>query len=188
MYFMKNVFKQFIVFLIVCALFLSLYFFKENIQLISSIIVNTLGFIGILIVSFFLDIIFFQPISPSIFLITSIISEELHWFLVFLCVSIGSFLGSLVDYSLGKTLGHSVLTKISSEKRFNEIEKLFQKYSHYAIIIGTFSPIPYSLICWFSGIFEVKFKKFVIFALLSRTSVFLILSLLTKFGLIGTIF
>lgn len=186
---MSNKFyKKIIVIFLILTLILLSYLYKETIQEMFSTIISLLGLSGVFIVSFFLDVLFFQPISPAIFLITMIYSNEIYWFHIFLAVSLGSLMGSIIDYSLGKRYGHYIFSFFISEEKTNKVKLLFNKYANYAIVIGAFTPVPYSLICWSSGMSKIPFRIFFIYAMISRTTLFLLLSVITHFGILNLSF
>jgi membrane protein YqaA with SNARE-associated domain len=54
------------------------------------------------------------------------------------------------------------------KNHLNKGKKLFDRYGIWAVIVGAFSPIPYSSICWTAGIYNMKFKPFIITSLLTR--------------------
>lgn len=166
-------------------IFFIVYTFKGYILDFLSLVVNYLGLTGIFIVVFLLDIIFFQPISPSVFLVLVLLSEQFNWYIVLVVVSISSLCGSVIDFYLGKYYGERAFGVFLSKKRLITIENLFLKYSHYAILIGAFTPIPYALVCWFAGTSKMPFRKFIILAPIARTALFSMYCLLVNYGLLS---
>lgn len=185
---MKRYVKQLLIIFVVLFLIVIGVLNKTLIQNFLIEVVNYLGLYGIFFLAFLLDICFFQPISPAIFLILIVVSDQFHWFTVFLVITFGSLSGSVVDYILGKYYGEKVLNVFISKEKIQKVEQLFQKYSHYAILFGAFTPIPYNLVCWCSGMSKIPFLKFISFAFVSRTCLFLILSILSYYGLLSFLF
>ena len=169
---------------LVIIFFIVIYFHRDFISNFLIQIVNFLGFTGIFIIAFLLDVIFFQPISPSVFLVLILLSEQYNWVTVFMIISAGSLTGSLLDYTLGRYYGEKIFGIFLSQNKLKDVEKLFKKYSHYGILVGAFTPIPYALVCWFAGMSNVSFKKFIILAPIARTTLFLSYSLLINYGIL----
>ncbi|MFP4402577.1 MAG: YqaA family protein [Candidatus Nanoarchaeia archaeon] len=182
---MSRLYKKILIIFFVIFLIVLSYLHRDLIQEVFATIITFLGLSGVFIVSFFLDIIFFQPISPAIFLVSMIYSGEAYWFFIFLAVSFGSLLGSVVDYMLGRKYGHYIFNFFISDEKTQRVKTLFNKYANYTIMIGAFTPVPYSLICWSSGMSKIPFKIFITYAIIARSALFLLLSLLTHYGLLN---
>lgn len=165
-------------------LFLLIYLYKDIILDFLILIVGFLGTSGIFIISLLLDVIFFQPISPSVFLVLVLLTEQYNWYWILFLVSFGSLCGSIFDYFMGKYYGEKIFGIFLSKKRLEKVEELFKKYSHYAILIGAFTPVPYALICWFAGTSDVSFKKFILLAPIARTTLFFSYCMLVQYGLL----
>ena len=136
-------------------------------------IVADYGYLGIFIVSFTESII--QPVPPDPF-ITGGTAFGLVPVNAALTATIGSVLGGLVGYLLGKYLGEPVLKKFISEKHYEKGEILFRKYGIWAVIIAAITPIPFKVVCWMAGIFEMPILGFLIAAFVGRLPRFLFMA------------
>ncbi len=136
-------------------------------------IVADYGYIGIFIVSFTESII--QPVPPDPF-ITGGTAFGLVPLNAALVATIGSVLGGLVGYFLGKFLGEPVLKKFISEKHYEKGEILFRKYGIWAVIVAAITPIPFKVVCWMAGIFEMPVLGFLIAAFVGRLPRFLFMA------------
>ncbi|NPA54101.1 MAG: DedA family protein [Aquificae bacterium] len=136
-------------------------------------IVADYGYLGIFIVSFTESII--QPVPPDPF-ITGGTAFGLVPLKAALVATIGSVLGGLVGYFLGKFLGEPVLKKFISEKHYEKGEILFRKYGIWAVIVAAITPIPFKVVCWMAGIFEMPVLGFSIAAFVGRLPRFLFMA------------
>ncbi len=131
------------------------------------------GYLGIFVVSFTESII--QPVPPDPF-ITGGTAFGLSPINAALTATAGSVLGGLVGYFLGKFLGESFLKKYISDKHYEKGEILFRKYGILAVIIAAITPIPFKVICWMAGIFEMPVLGFLIAAFIGRLPRFLFMA------------
>ena len=136
------------------------------------------GYLGIFVIAFTESII--QPIPPDPF-ITGGTAFGLNILYAAVIAALGSVLGGIVGYFLGKILGEPVAQKLLGEKYYNKGEILFRKYGIWAVIIAGITPIPFKVVCWLSGIFEMPLGGFVLAAIVGRFPRFLIMALLGQY-------
>ena len=137
---------------------------------IAEYLVMNYGYIGIFIISF--TEAFIQPIPPDIFIIGASFFG-LNPILSAIVATIGSTLGGLFGYFLGKRLGHPIFIKLFGERYLYKGEEFFNKYGVYGVIIAGISPLPYKVIAWLSGIFEMHKLLFAIGTIIGRLPRFL---------------
>lgn len=124
------------------------------------------GTIGLFIVSF-LESSFF-PIPPDVFLLPIAIANPSNaWFLA-LVVTVGSVLGAILGWWIGKKLGRPILLKFISEEKIQKVEGYFQKYGSMAILVAGFTPIPYKVFTIFSGVTNMKIRVLVFWSIIGR--------------------
>ncbi len=136
-------------------------------------VVADYGYLGIFIISFTESII--QPVPPDPF-ITGGTAFGLVPLYAALIAAFGSVLGGLVGYFLGKFLGEPIVKKFVSEKHYEKGEILFRKYGIWAVIIAGITPIPFKVICWMAGIFEMPVLGFLLAAFIGRFPRFLFMA------------
>jgi membrane protein YqaA with SNARE-associated domain len=136
------------------------------------------GYVGIFLISFTESII--QPVPPDPF-ITGATAFGLNPLISAFVAAIASVLGGSVGYFLGKFLGEPIAKKLIKEKYYKEGEKLFNKYGIYAVLVGALTPVPYKVICWMAGIFEMNFLKFLLASFVGRFPRFFAVALLGQF-------
>ena len=140
---------------------------------------KALGAWGVLIIST-LDASFFGvPMDP---LVAGFVYANPHkaW-LYCLAASIGSVVGSLIPYALGRAGGELFLLKRIDQARLERIRKRFEKREFLAIMIPAMlpPPTPFKLLVFSAGVFEMKISHFMLANLCGRLLRFGILSALT---------
>jgi membrane protein YqaA with SNARE-associated domain len=91
----------------------------------------------------------------------------------------GSILGAPIGFLLGKWLGKPLMHKVLPAKWTDAATDLFVKKGDVAVLIGSFTPIPFKFFTILSGVFGYSLTKLMLFAILGRG---------LKFYLIGILF
>jgi len=136
------------------------------------------GYLGIFLISFTESVI--QPVPPDPF-ITGATAFGLNSLLAAFVAAVASVLGGSVGYAIGRFLGEPVVKKFIKEEHYIKGHKLFEKYGIWAVLAGALTPIPYKVICWMAGIFEMNFFKFLLVSFLGRFPRFFAVALLGQF-------
>lgn len=150
----------------------------ETLKSFAEEIVADYGYMGIFLVAFTESII--QPVPPDPF-ITGGTAFGLNVITAAIIAAIGSVLGGIVGYFLGKFLGEPFVKKFVKEKHYEKGELLFRKYGIWAVIIAGITPIPFKVICWLAGIFEMPLGGFILGAFLGRFPRFLAMAFLGQY-------
>ena len=87
--------------------------------------------------------------------------------------TVGSLIGAVIGYYLGRYLGRRVAERLFG-KHLKGVEKWFDKYGPWAVLIAAFTPIPFKVFTWVSGILELDMKRFLIAAAIGRLGQFAI--------------
>lgn len=156
-------------FMAIIAVIVTLLFSKFESTIITY--VQTWGLISILVISFISDLLV-QPIGPDIPIVAGLI-VGLNPVFVFVMAATGSFLASLISFSVGRAVEDSGIKNPYYDKYFDKFWKFFKKHGKLTLTIAAVTPIPYVPFCWFSGMFKMKIIDFVIFGILPRTLRFL---------------
>ena len=137
------------------------------------------------ILSFLESIIF--PLPTDIFLIPFILAKKKNYWYLALMTTIFSVLGGCCSYLVGLLLWEQVNFFFleyyqSIGTKLNSFISQFKEYGIALIVIGGFSPFPFKVTCFASGIMSLNFAVFVIFSFISRgLRFFLVCYLLYKF-------
>ncbi|MGC5324173.1 YqaA family protein [Brevibacillus sp. SYSU BS000544] len=92
---------------------------------------------------------------------------------------IGSVLGAPAGYLLGKWLGKPLMHKVLPQKWADLAAEQFAKNGDAAVLIGSFTPIPFKVFTILTGVFGYSFWKLMLYAVLGRG---------LKFYLVGVLF
>jgi len=110
----------------------------------------------------------FFPIPPDVILIPlAIIEPSLALYYAAVC-TIGSVLGAILGYQIGRKGGRPLVDKFVSKKRVKRIENMFKKHGAMAILLSAFSPIPYKVFTISSGIMKYDIKKLLGLSVIGR--------------------
>ena len=137
--------------------------------------VQNYGYLGIFIISFSESI--FQPIPPDPF-IAGGSALGLDPLTASMVATAGSVLGGLIAHTLGKFLGEPVAKKLLGEDRYIKGEIFMNRFGLWAVLLGALTPIPYKVICWLAGIFEMRRDLFLIASVIGRFPRFIAVALL----------
>ena len=140
---------------------------------------QALGAWGVLIISSLDASLFGIPMDP---LVAGFVYANPHkaW-LYCLAAAIGSVVGSMVPYALGRAGGELFLLKRIDQARLERIRDRFEKREFLAIMIPAMlpPPTPFKLLVFSAGVFEMRVRQFVLAILCGRLLRFGILAGLT---------
>jgi membrane protein YqaA with SNARE-associated domain len=140
---------------------------------------KTLGAWGVFIIAILDSAAFGVPMDP---LVAGYVYSNPHkaW-LYCLAGAIGSALGSIVPFLLGRAGGELFLLKRIDEARLKRIRDRFEKQEFLALMIPAMlpPPTPFKLLVFSAGVFEMKFPAFLLAIISGRLLRFGILSVLT---------
>ena len=140
------------------------------IELAKGIIMNH-GYTGIFALTTAEQFIF--PVPADIF-ITMGTSMGLSFKKILWIISVSAVLGSLIGYYLGKYLGHPIVQWLLGKKRLEQGEKFIKKWGVWGVIIAGLTPIPFKIVTWTAGIFEMPLRKYIPAIIIGRIPRYLI--------------
>jgi len=91
---------------------------------------------------------------------------------------IGCLLGTPIGYLLGKLLGQKVLQKFLRPSWVESAKGLFQKNGEAAILIGSFTPIPFKVFTILSGCLNYPLWRLMAYAAIGRAAKFYVIGFL----------
>ena len=176
----NNIVKKAIVLIAFFIIFFLLLFafLRPQMQSIALWVTQNLGYLGIFLYALFVDM-FIVPLTVDVIFPFSSNFNVIP-FLLFL--SIGSSIGGLGGWMIGRLLGHLSFIKKITSGFTTDGEQLLKKYGGWAVVIAGLTPIPFSTVCWMSGMVRVPFSH-VVLATLSRFPRMIIYYLAVQGGL-----
>ncbi|WP_255668368.1 YqaA family protein [Brevibacillus daliensis] len=97
---------------------------------------------------------------------------------------IGCLLGSPIGYWIGKVAGRSFLSKILKKSWVDSATEMFNRHGEAAILLGSFTPIPFKIFTIISGSTNYPLWKMMGYAAIGRAAKFYVVGIL--FYLFGT--
>jgi membrane protein YqaA with SNARE-associated domain len=140
---------------------------------------KTLGAWGVFIISILDAAAFGVPMDP---LVAGYVYSNPHKAWLY-CVAgaLGSAIGSIVPFMLGRAGGELFLLKRINKARLERIRDRFEKQEFLALMVPAMlpPPTPFKLLVFSAGVFEMKFISFLLAIISGRLLRFGILSVLT---------
>jgi len=91
---------------------------------------------------------------------------------------IACLLGTPFGYLIGKTVGNSILTKLLKKNWIESASTLFQNKGEMAILVGSFTPIPFKVFTILSGSFHYPLWRLMLYASIGRAAKFYVVGIL----------
>lgn len=85
---------------------------------------------------------------------------------------VGCLIGTPIGYLIGKTSGTLVLSKFLKERSLKTANELFKRHGDIAILIGSFTPIPFKIFTILSGSMKFPLWKLLSYAAIGRAAKF----------------
>jgi len=125
------------------------------------------------------------PVPMDAILALYIWNDRHHFWLYCLLAAVGSAIGGLLPYGLGRAGGELFLLKRVNRERFEKIRARFERQEFLAVMIPSMlpPPAPWKVFIFASGVFEMRVAPFMAAVVCGRMLRWLILSVLViKFG------
>ena len=149
------------------------------VEYIANLIISmiyTLGYFGLLILMAMESMIFPVPSEVVMPLAGFLVAEnKFTLYGVFITSSLGSLLGSVISYYIGKYGGRPLIEKygkyfLLSHHHLELTEKFFAKKGDKTILISRFIPVVRHLISIPAGIAEMNIKKFMLYTFIGAAT------------------
>ena len=127
-------------------------------------ILTAYGLLGMFAISFAEAVIF--PV-PTAFFIAPMAAFGIDPFIITIVATIASVMGAFVGYGLGRYLGLPVANRLFG-KYMPRVQKYFDRWGAWAVFIAAFTPVPFKVFTWASGIFRVDLRKFALACVAGR--------------------
>lgn len=104
-----------------------------------------------------------------------------HFYLYVLMASIGSAIGGLAPYFIGRAGGEIFLLKRIDRAKYERLRDRFEKQEFLALVIPSMMPppTPWKMFVFAAGVFEMRVVNFMLAVLIGRLIRFSVVSLLT---------
>jgi membrane protein YqaA with SNARE-associated domain len=120
------------------------------------------------------------PVPMDAILAVYVWNDKSHFWLYCLMAAVGSAIGGLLPYGLGRAGGELFLLKRVDRARFERMRTRFEKQEFLAMMIPSMlpPPTPWKAFVFAAGVFEMKVVPFMLAVFTGRMVRWLLLSLL----------
>lgn len=120
------------------------------------------------------------PVPMDLILAGFIWADKPHFWLYTLMAALGSAIGGLLPYWLGRAGGELFLLKRINRERFEQMRNRFERQEFLAVMIPSMlpPPTPWKVFIFGAGVFEMKVVPFMLAVTVGRIVRWLVLSLL----------
>jgi len=120
------------------------------------------------------------PVPMDAILAVYVWNDKSHFWLYCLLASVGSAIGGLLPYGLGRAGGELFLLKRINRERFEKMRARFERQEFLAMMIPSMlpPPTPWKAFVFAAGVFEMRVLPFVMAVFAGRMVRWLALSLL----------
>jgi membrane protein YqaA with SNARE-associated domain len=120
------------------------------------------------------------PVPMDLILATYVWADKGHFWLYCLMGAVGSAIGGLVPYGLGRAGGELFLLKRVNREHYERMRARFEKQEFLAMMIPSMlpPPTPWKAFVFAAGVFEMRIVPFVAAVFCGRMVRWLVLSLL----------
>ena len=120
------------------------------------------------------------PVPMDAFLAFSVWNDKGHFWLYCLLAAVGSAIGGLFPYGLGRAGGELFLLKRVNRERFDRMRVRFERQEFLAMMIPSMlpPPTPWKAFVFAAGVFEMPVWTFLLSVFCGRMVRWLVLSLL----------
>ena len=120
------------------------------------------------------------PVPMDAILALYVWNDKGHFWLYCLMAAVGSAIGGLLPYGLGRAGGELFLLKRVDRARFEGLRDRFQRQEFLAVMIPSMlpPPTPWKIFIFASGVFEMRVVNFLLAVVAGRMVRWLVLSLL----------
>jgi membrane protein YqaA with SNARE-associated domain len=120
------------------------------------------------------------PVPMDAFLAYSVWNDKGRFWLYVLAAALGSAIGGLVPYGLGRAGGELFLLKHVNRDRYERMRTRFERQEFLAMVIPSMMPppTPWKAFAFAAGVFEMRVLPFMLAVFCGRMVRWLVLSLL----------
>jgi membrane protein YqaA with SNARE-associated domain len=120
------------------------------------------------------------PVPMDVILAGYVWSDKSRFWAYCLMASLGSALGGLVPYAVGRAGGELFLVRRFNRQRFEQMRQRFERQEFLAVLVPSMlpPPTPWKAFIFAAGVFEMRVAPFLLAVFVGRMIRWLILSLL----------
>lgn len=90
--------------------------------------------------------------------------------------AVSGILGYMIGLFLWDTVGPFIVKHLISESFFNRLVSQYNTYQHWAVILGSFLPVPFKAVALSAGFCQIAVVPFIAFVVVARAARFFIIA------------
>lgn len=126
---------------------------REPLEQLANWVVHTFGLLGVFVAVIATDAFTF-PVPPDTYLFIAVASDAAVVPLLAVCC-FASILAGNMAYQIGPYLRRIRFVSERLERFRPKGERLFLRYGAWTVAIAALTPVPFSVTCWFAGIYQM---------------------------------
>jgi membrane protein YqaA with SNARE-associated domain len=139
------------------------YFARAELDALGRTFVQHFGVAGMFLGTFLADAFSF-PIPPQFYMLTAISAGQSQ-LAAMVAICAASMIAGCVGYRLAGRLARVRLLARRIEASRVKFDRLLERYGYWAIILGSITPIPFSVLCYLSGLYRIPARYFAVLIL-----------------------
>ncbi|MFZ5895186.1 MAG: YqaA family protein [Myxococcota bacterium] len=137
--------------------------FREPLERLGRAFVERAGYPGMAFGTFIADGFHF-PIPPQFYMLLAVTSG-VSQAAALGAITLGSLLGGFAGYKFSGRLARVQTVAKRLERSRASADRLFGRYGYMAAVLATFLPVPYSVLCYLSGLNGLPLRVFLVLSL-----------------------
>ncbi len=127
----------------------------------------------------FLESLIFPPVAPVLILFCVENRPRAYRYaaIATICSVIGGVVAFYIGFALWETVGQQLVKAITTPETFNQVVTQFKQYQTLAVLIGSFTPVPYKLLGVTAGFCQLSLVGFITYSLIGRAARYFLLAL-----------
>ena len=142
---------------------LGAYFFRAEIRALAVTWVAHTGYVGMFFGALLSDAMMF-PVPPQFYMLTAV-AAGVPQIPAVGAICLGSVAAANLVYPLSARISQIPFLARRIAASRPSIDPLFARYGYWALAIGAVSPIPFSWLCYFAGIYRMPYRHYAVFVL-----------------------
>jgi membrane protein YqaA with SNARE-associated domain len=121
------------------------------------------------------------PVPMDLIIAGYVWADKQHFYLYVIVTAIGSALGGLLPFLLGRAGGELFLMKRINRARYEQLRDRFEKQEFLAMMVPSIlpPPTPWKMFVFAAGVFEMKISTFMLSVFAGRVIRYMITAILT---------
>ncbi len=142
--------------------------FEAELTVATNWVVDRIGFVGLCLILLVTDTLV-TPFPPEILLLVIAKSDLAeHWLRYVLILGMVSVCAGMMGWGIGRWLGHFRWVQHLFGRFEEEHRDFIRKYGFWAVVIGSVTPLPFSVTCWTAGVMGLRWTTVLAASVLFR--------------------